>query len=56
LDSAKAANRTPVGPAVIGGLVFATIATLFFVPIVFSYMHRNRKCAKIKSHDEPIKT
>jgi len=26
---------------VIGGLVFATVATLFFVPVVFSYMHRH---------------
>ncbi|HXI70200.1 MAG TPA: efflux RND transporter permease subunit [Verrucomicrobiae bacterium] len=48
-------QNAPLGRAVIGGLVFATIATLFFVPIVFSFMHRNRKCAKIKSHDEPIK-
>jgi len=26
---------------VIGGLVFATIATLIFVPVVFSVIHRN---------------
>jgi hypothetical protein len=25
---------------VIGGLAFATIATLFFVPVVFSIVHR----------------
>jgi len=24
---------------VIGGLIFATVATLFFVPVVFSIMH-----------------
>jgi hypothetical protein len=27
---------------VIGGLTVATIATLFFVPTVFSFLHRNR--------------
>ncbi|HVU28041.1 MAG TPA: efflux RND transporter permease subunit [Verrucomicrobiae bacterium] len=36
-------QNAPLGRAVIGGLVFATIATLFFVPVVFSFMHRNRK-------------
>ena len=36
-------QNAPLGRAVIGGLVFATIATLFFVPIVFSFMHRHRK-------------
>jgi multidrug efflux pump subunit AcrB len=27
---------------VIGGLSFATVATLFFVPTLFSIMHRRR--------------
>jgi multidrug efflux pump subunit AcrB len=36
-------QNAPLGRAVIGGLVFATIATLFFVPIVFSFMHRHHK-------------
>jgi hypothetical protein len=26
---------------VIGGLVFATVSTLFFVPVVFSIIHRS---------------
>jgi multidrug efflux pump subunit AcrB len=34
-------QNAPLGRAVVGGLVFATIATLVFVPIVFSFMHRN---------------
>lgn len=34
-------QNAPLGRAVIGGLVLATIATLLFVPIVFSFMHRN---------------
>jgi len=29
----------PLGRAVIGGLLFATLATLFFVPCVFSIIH-----------------
>ena len=29
-------QNAPLGRAVIGGLVFATVATLFFVPTVFS--------------------
>jgi multidrug efflux pump subunit AcrB len=34
-------QNAPLGRAVIGGLVFATIATLFFVPVVFSIIHRH---------------
>jgi multidrug efflux pump subunit AcrB len=33
-------QNAPLGRAVIGGLVFATVATLFFVPAFFSLMHR----------------
>jgi len=32
-------QNAPLGRAVIGGLVFATVATLFFVPVVFSLVH-----------------
>jgi multidrug efflux pump subunit AcrB len=32
-------QNAPLGRAVIGGLIFATIATLMFVPVVFSMMH-----------------
>jgi multidrug efflux pump subunit AcrB len=32
-------QNAPLGRAVIGGLVFATIATLVFVPVVFSLVH-----------------
>jgi CzcA family heavy metal efflux pump len=35
-------QNAPLGRAVIGGLAVATIATLFFVPTVFSVLHRNR--------------
>jgi len=33
-------QNAPVGRAVIGGLALATLATLFFVPVVFSLLHR----------------
>ena len=33
-------QNAPLGRAVIGGLVVATFATLFFVPAVFSLLHR----------------
>ncbi len=32
-------QNAPLGRAVIGGLMFATLATLFFVPTVFSILH-----------------
>ena len=37
-------QNAPLGRAVIGGLIFATIATLLFVPVVFSLAHaKDRK-------------
>jgi multidrug efflux pump subunit AcrB len=35
-------QNAPLGRAVIGGLSVATLATLFFVPVVFSLLHRRR--------------
>jgi len=32
-------QNAPLGRAVIGGLIFATVATLFFVPVVFRIIH-----------------
>ena len=34
-------QNAPLGRAVIGGLLFATVSTLFFVPIVFAVIRRN---------------
>jgi CzcA family heavy metal efflux pump len=36
-------QNAPLGRAVIGGLTVATVATLFFVPTVFSVLHRNHQ-------------
>jgi len=39
----RAVSKTPPGRAVIGGLMFATVATLFFVPTVLSVVHGRQK-------------
>ena len=39
-------QNAPLGRAVIGGLLFATVATLFFVPTVFSAVHGGREWKK----------
>ena len=36
-------QNAPLGRAVIGGLLFATVATLFFVPTVFAMIHGHRE-------------
>jgi multidrug efflux pump subunit AcrB len=36
-------QNAPLGRAVIGGLLFATVATLFFVPVFFSILHGRRQ-------------
>jgi multidrug efflux pump subunit AcrB len=43
-------QNAPLGRAVIGGLIFATLATLFFVPTFFSFIHggRQKKLASSK--------
>jgi multidrug efflux pump subunit AcrB len=35
-------QNAPLGRAVVGGLIFATVATLIFVPVVFSMVHRRQ--------------
>jgi CzcA family heavy metal efflux pump len=42
-------QNAPLGRAVIGGLLFATFATLFFVPCVFSMIHGRRERRKQRS-------
>jgi multidrug efflux pump subunit AcrB len=39
-------QNAPLGRAVIGGLMFATVATLFFVPVFFSLVHSRREKAE----------
>jgi multidrug efflux pump subunit AcrB len=39
-------QNAPLGRAVIGGLLLATVATLTFVPVFFSLVHRNDKLSQ----------
>jgi CzcA family heavy metal efflux pump len=39
-------QNAPLGRAVIGGLLFATVATLFFVPSVFAIFHSRREARR----------
>jgi multidrug efflux pump subunit AcrB len=51
-------QNAPLGRAVIGGLLCATVATLFFVPAVFSLFHGTRKHSDMQpsrlASSEPI--
>ena len=44
-------QNAPLGRAVIGGLLFATVATLVFVPVVFSLVHGARKGSPARTAD-----
>jgi multidrug efflux pump subunit AcrB len=46
-----AEQNAPLARAVIGGLAFATFATLLFVPLVFSFFHHRRAEAAAESLD-----
>ena len=46
-------QNAPLGRAVIGGLIFATTATLMFVPVVFSMVHR-KQGAKAAASSETL--
>jgi multidrug efflux pump subunit AcrB len=47
-------QNAPLGRAVIGGLVFATAATLLFVPVIFSIAHARRAHARAPEPDAPL--
>ena len=42
-----AEQNAPLGRAVIGGLSFATFATLFFVPTVFKLLHKTQELSHV---------
>jgi CzcA family heavy metal efflux pump len=46
-------QNAPLGRAVIGGLIFATVATLFFVPTVFMIVRRRTHAQTIEPNPEP---
>ena len=46
-------QNAPLGRAVIGGLVVATVATLFFVPTIFSLLHSRRGVGEGEAPESP---
>ncbi|MGA2053892.1 MAG: efflux RND transporter permease subunit [Bradyrhizobium sp.] len=47
--------NAPLGRAVIGGLMFSTVATLMFVPVVFSMLHKKQDAkAAVPSEKENV--
>jgi multidrug efflux pump subunit AcrB len=49
-------QNAPLGRAVIGGLLFATVSTLLFVPTFFSVLHGSRQVSAVKQEGLPEKT
>jgi multidrug efflux pump subunit AcrB len=41
-------QNAPLARAVIGGLIFATFATLIFVPVMYSVMRRNKRSTQLE--------
>jgi CzcA family heavy metal efflux pump len=46
-------QNAPLGRAVIGGLIFATVATLLFVPVIFSMIHGRREAKAARKASLP---
>jgi multidrug efflux pump subunit AcrB len=42
-------QNAPLGRAVIGGLLVATVATLIFVPCVFALLHQKKRSTGVQS-------
>ncbi len=47
-------QNAPLGRAVIGGLLFATVATLFFVPSVFAIFHGRREARRARLNEAEL--
>jgi Cu/Ag efflux pump CusA len=48
-------QNAPLGRAVVGGLILATVATLIFVPVVFSILHGRAAAQKAnKARPAPL--
>src|SRR6201987_6150117 len=46
-------QNAPLGRAVVGGLIFATVATLLLVPVVFSIVHGHKRARRAPAIGEP---
>jgi Cu/Ag efflux pump CusA len=49
-------QNAPLGRAVIGGLLFATIGTLFIVPIMYTFLRKERPIDYDKRIDDEYKS
>lgn len=50
-------QNAPIGKAVVGGLCAATLTTLFFVPVIYSYLRKKPNpyiAAKMETNEEKI--
>jgi multidrug efflux pump subunit AcrB len=48
-------QNAPLGRAVIGGLIVATVTTLVFVPCVFAILHGGKPSGRRPAHEgEPV--
>ncbi|MCC6937811.1 MAG: efflux RND transporter permease subunit [Flavobacteriales bacterium] len=50
---AASKSRVPMGIAIIGGLLFALVLTLYVVPALYSYMSREHSRADVAGDDAP---
>jgi multidrug efflux pump subunit AcrB len=48
-------QNAPLGRAVIGGLIMATLTTLFFVPVVYSYLRKKPPVDKDRQFEEELR-
>lgn len=51
---AGAESRKSMGIAVIGGLIFSTVLTLYVIPAVYSYISKERKMVETPIEEKPI--
>ena len=56
VGGSTAQSRRPLGMVIVGGLIISQILTLYFTPIIFTYLEglRKRISGKKKKPDEPI--
>jgi multidrug efflux pump subunit AcrB len=47
-------QNAPLARAVIGGLSMATFATLFFVPLMYSFIHEKRSSGHHENREQEI--